>query len=320
MKVKKITFLYLLLVTISHGYAQKRSNYIESLPSVEVELNMIAIPSGSFLMGSPENEFGRNDDEGPIHNVSIDGFWVSKFEVTWELYNLFVEKALNNREIKDKGTEVNLNPDAISGATIPYVDMSLGMGLDKDFPAVNITQMAASKFCEWLSSITGHYYRLPTEEEWEYIARAGSNQSYFFESNDPSKLDEYAWFSNNSDGSYHKVGLKKPNPWGLYDIYGNVAEWTLDQYNSNGYLNSNTPFELSINEYPVVVRGGSFKDKAQHLRSASRLASDPIWKQRDPQFPRSKWWFTNAEFVGFRVVRPYASPSPEEYYQYWIKN
>ncbi|AEM69622.1 Sulphatase-modifying factor protein [Allomuricauda ruestringensis DSM 13258] len=319
MTIKSIGILYLLLGTMVMGYGQKTSNYTQSLPGVDIEFEMVAIPSGTFLMGSPKDELGRKSDEGPVREIEVEGFWMSKFEITWEVYNLFIERAIDNLENEAKVTEVNLEIDAVSGATTPYVDMSLGMGREEGYPAVNITQRAASAFCEWLSAITGRYYRLPTEVEWEYAARAGSDQPYYF-GVDPSELSDHAWFDQNSGGAYHKVGTKKPNPWGLYDIYGNVAEWTLDQYNENGYADAKLPFEPVINEYPIAIRGGSFRDGPQQLRSASRLASNPIWKQRDPQFPRSKWWFTDAGFVGFRVVRPVTPPAPENYYDYWIKN
>ena len=106
--------------------------------------------------------------------------------------------------------------------------MSFGMGKD-GFPAIAMTQHGANKFCQWLSAKTGHFYRLPTEAEWEYAARAGTTTTYFW-GNDGSKLGQYAWYADNSDFKYQKVGKKKPNPWGLYDIYGNVTEWVLDQY------------------------------------------------------------------------------------------
>lgn len=308
-----------LLGGMAMGFGQDKLNYKEHLPGTTATVEMIAIPAGTFEMGSPPNEPGRNSDEGPIREVAIEGFWMSKVEITWELYNLFVERAIDDIDNENKASDVQWDTDAVSGATTPYVDMSLGMGREKDYPAVNITQRAASAFCEWLSSITGHYYRLPTEAEWEYAARAGTHGPYHF-GTDGAQLDEFAWFKENSDEKYHKVGTKKPNPWGLYDMYGNVAEWTLDQYNANGYATSQLPFEPPTKEYPIAIRGGSFRDAAQQLRSASRLASDPIWKQRDPQFPRSKWWFTDAAFVGFRIVRPYTKPEKDEYENYWIKN
>ncbi|MEC3965731.1 formylglycine-generating enzyme family protein [Flagellimonas halotolerans] len=304
---------------IAMCFGQDRSNYAEHLPGTTATVEMIAIPSGTFQMGSPQNEPGRKPDEGPVREIEMNGFWMSKLEITWELYNLFVERAIDDLDNEKRAGDVQWDTDAVSGATTPYVDMSLGMGREEGFPAVNITQRAASTFCEWLSSITGHYYRLPTEAEWEYAARAGNNTPYHF-GTDAAQLEEFAWFNENSNGRYHEVGSKEPNPWGLHDMYGNVAEWTLDQYNKNGYADAEMPFEPPTNEYPISIRGGSFRDGAQELRSASRLASDPVWKQRDPQFPRSKWWFTDAGFVGFRIVRPYATPKKEEFENYWIKD
>ena len=113
--------------------------------------------------------------------------------------------------------------------------MSFGMGTD-GYPAVCMTQYAASKFCEWLSAMTGNFYRLPTEAEWEYACKAGTETSFSFGS-DSNDIDDYAWYSGNSDGKYQKPGMKLPNPWGLYDMHGNVAEWTLDQYIADIYNN-----------------------------------------------------------------------------------
>jgi formylglycine-generating enzyme required for sulfatase activity len=231
-----------------------------------------------------------------------------------------------NREVDavpnvDKGNEVATDIDAISGATIPYVDMSLGMGKGA-LPVVNITQLAASKFCEWLSAKTGHYYRLPTEAEWEYACRAGTKTAYSF-GDDVSQLEDYGWFYENSDGAYKKGGLKKPNPWGLFDMHGNVAEWTLDQYIPNAYLErenrkNDDPVIWQTMEHPIAVRGGSWDDDADRLRSASRQASTSDWNKRDPQLPKSIWWNTDAAFVGFRIVRTKEPPKNGGLERYWI--
>lgn len=218
------------------------------------------------------------------------------------------------------GSDVNIEVDAIAGATVPYVDMSLGMGTDAGLPVGNVTHHSASAFCKWLSAKTGHFYRLPTEAEWEYAARARSTTKYHF-GNDIASLDDYAWHYKNSSNTYHKVGQKKPNPWGLYDMHGNVSEWTLDQYVPDAYeqrtATTPNPWQPATTEYPRVVRGGSYDDDPEDLRSANRMASKEKWKMRDPQFPKSKWWNTDAPFVGFRIVRQVATPTPEEMNTYW---
>ena len=107
-------------------------------------------------------------------------------------------------------------------------------------------------------------------------------------------------------------------------MHGNVSEWTLDQYIEDAYSNLkdtiiNNPFNRPTTEYPRVVRGGSWKDSAEDLRSYKRIPSEKSWKRRDPQFPKSRWWHTNAQFLGFRIVRPYNTPNIEDIEAYWIK-
>ncbi|TXN34946.1 formylglycine-generating enzyme family protein [Flagellimonas hymeniacidonis] len=312
---QNIVLVVLLIFTIS-VIAQKSDKYSQKLPATTLKIEMVAIPSGSFNMGSQDSEEGRDEDEGPQRKMDIEGFWMSSYEITWELYNLFLQRELDNVVFAEKGKEVEKKVDAVAGATIPYVDMSLGMGTGKNLPIGNVTQLGASKFCEWLSAITGVFYRLPTEAEWEYAARAGTAGAYSFDDDD--SIEEYAWFSDNSGATYHEIGKKKPNPWGLYDMYGNVAEWTLDQYNANTYTESTSIYIQVEKEYPAVIRGGSYKDSPEMLRSASRAFSKPVWKQRDPQFPKSKWWHTDAPFVGFRIIRPYMTPNQKEQNSYWL--
>ncbi len=296
------------------------NNYQQELSGSELSIEMVSIPSGQFTMGSPTSEENRDTDEGPTHAVEIDAFWMSKYEVTWELYNLFINRNIDNETNQEKGDDLTIAVDAVSGATVPYVDMSLGMGTDAGLPVGNVTHLAASTFCKWLSAKTGYFYRLPTEAEWEYAARAGSTDAFHF-GDIVTALDDHAWHYKNSNGTYHKVGQKKPNPWGLYDMYGNVAEWTLDQYLPEVYKSRKNitinPWEPAATEYPRAVRGGSFDDDVQDLRSANRMASKEKWKMRDPQFPKSRWWNTDAPFVGFRVVRQKELPNVSEIEKYW---
>ncbi len=317
------TLLLLLSVLCSIPcFSQKEvpADYAQKLKGSELVIDMISIPAGNFRMGSSTLEENRNEDEGPTHTVQIDAFWMSKYEVTWELYNLYINRNIDAVFNKVKGSEVELAVDAVAGATVPYVDMSLGMGTEAGLPVGNVTQLAASTFCKWLSAKTGYFYRLPTEAEWEYAARAGTTTAYHF-GDDTTHLDTYAWHYENSDNTYHTIGQKKPNPWGLYDMYGNVAEWTLDQYIPEAYQKrgktSMNPWEVATTEYPRAVRGGSYDDDAKTLRSAARTPSKERWKMRDPQFPKSKWWNTDAPFVGFRLVRHAATPTTAEMKKYW---
>ncbi|HEY2952360.1 MAG TPA: SUMF1/EgtB/PvdO family nonheme iron enzyme, partial [Verrucomicrobiae bacterium] len=209
--------------------------------------------------------------------------------------------------------------DAVTRPTKPYVEMSFGMGRD-GFPAISMTQHAANKYCQWLSAKTGRFYRLPTEAEWEYACRAGTTTAYSF-GDDASQLTQFAWCEKNSDFKYQKVGKKKPNPWGLYDMHGNVAEWCLDQYEPTyaifGSGLSTDPWNVAKKNYPHAVRGGSWDDEPDKLRSSARRASDKTWKIQDPQLPKSIWYHTDAQFLGFRIVRPLQVPTAEEMQKYW---
>ena len=313
---------FLVCFSFSFSFGQEKFNeYNQYILSTNYGLELSPIVGGQFLMGSPLNEKNRLADEGPVHKVQLDSFWTAKYETTWDLYNLFMSRNLDELQPAfNSKNEVNIDIDAVSGATTPYVEMSFGMGTD-GFPAISMTQLAAKKFCQWLSAITGNFYRLPTEAEWEYACRAGSEKAYSF-GDDPKELNKYAWFKDNSSNKYHKVGQKLPNNWGLHDMHGNVSEWTLDAYNTTTYLKasqsiSKNPIVKPIKLYPRVVRGGSWKSSYYRLRSASRQASSKQWKKQDPQIPRSKWWHTDAQFVGFRVVRPYITPTIEEQNEYW---
>ena len=199
--------------------------------------------------------------------------------------------------------------DAVSRPTRPYMEMSFGMGI-QGFPAISMTQHAANKYAEWLSAKTGEFYRLPTEAEWEYACRGSAEVP-------ASKLADYAWFSDNSDGKYQKVGTKKPNSWALYDMLGNVMEWTLDQYAPYHSEAQTNPWFPPTKPYPIAVRGGSWNDPPASVTCEVRVQSDASWKQQDPQLPKSIWYETDAQWLGFRLVRPAKVPSAEDMYHYW---
>ena len=322
--VKKIRDF--IVATSKEKIEAEMKEYSNKIPKTSAPYTMLAIKGGEFMIGSPSSEKGRQDDEGPQAKVKISPFWMGKFEVTWDEYEPFM--LTSDGRNKDGSRKVwaptDKPQDLISQPTPPYQPMDFGMGRN-GFPAICMSQHAANKYCEWLSAQTGHYYRLPTEAEWEYAARAGTTTAYFF-GDDASKLKEYAWYFDNAPNfQYAKVGLKKPNPWGLFDIYGNVCELTLDQYYPDTYKNwaaqaggvLGNKWVPSKTPYPHVARGGHFDDDPEMLRSAARRFSEPNWKQQDPQLPKSIWYFTDATWLGFRIVRPLEIPSVEEMYASW---
>ncbi|MBY0502523.1 MAG: formylglycine-generating enzyme family protein [Bryobacteraceae bacterium] len=271
--------------------------YRQTIPGADAAFEMLPIPAGKFTMG------GTEKDELPTRELKVEAFWMQKHEVTWDEYRLFMFANDTEKAAKDPIV------DGVSRPTKPYVEMSFGMGLN-GFPAISMTQHAANKYAQWLSAKTGHFYRLPTEAEWEYACRAGAPE--------PTALKDYAWFSSNTDGKYELVGKKLPNAWGLHDMLGNVMEWTLDGYAP--YAPSQTSaseWAPSKGTYPQVARGGGWTDTAKKLRCAARTASDPSWKMQDPQIPKSIWYMTDAQSLGFRLVRPVNVPSVTLMHRAW---
>ena len=288
----------------------------DTIPGTNVGLQMTLIPGGIFLMGSPETEPNRSPDEGPQFEVAVDSFWIGTYEVSYQQYNIFGDKSL---DLPPSDT-VEWNVDAFARPSPPYEDPTFGMG-KHGFPAVSMTQFAALQFCKWLSQKTGEFYRLPTEAEWEYACRAGTTTTYYF-GEDPEQLEAHAWHYENSDEVYHKPGEKQANPWGLYDMLGNVSEWTLDQYQEDAYLQLDSleevnPWIKPTKLHPRTVRGGSWDNDPAEQRCACRIESSKKWKERDPQIPKSFWWNTDSPFVGFRLVKPYTQPTPEEQAAFW---
>jgi formylglycine-generating enzyme required for sulfatase activity len=224
-------------------------------------IEFVWIPAGQFYMGSPENEAGRDSDEGPRHPVSIEhGFWLSAKEVTTAQYCSFLDVAGNG-----------------DAAGSPFVDMSEpdgpfrrsrgGFAVRDGWagrPAPNVSWEGAVAFC------SGMQGRLPSEAEWEYACRAGSDSPYTDNVSSPRDAGSYAWHWGNSDGKPSAVGLKRPNRWGLYDMHGNVWEWCSDwyaaRYNAADRRNPAGPSSGTTH----VMRGGSWLGEAEPCRSAAR--------------------------------------------------
>ena len=262
---------------------------------------MIAIPAGTFTIGSAPADKNRDVDEGPQKKINLSAFWIGEHEVTFAEWDGFFK----NMDVpQTKAIAV----DAVSRPTAQYIDLTWGMGRDANNPTNSMSHQAAIMYCKWLYENTGVFYRLPTEAEWEYACRAGESKTV--------PVATVGYSKENSQEKFHKAKELKPNAWGIYDMLGNVSEWTLDQYDAATYEKLQDgvkdPLVPPASKYPKVVRGGSYMDESKELRCANRIASDASWNKRDPQIPKSKWWLTDGMFVGFRVVRPAVVPSKEE--------
>ena len=303
--------------------------FVQTIPGKEVSFEMALIPGGAFRLGSPEDEVGRDGDEGPRRPVSIDAFWMGVTEVTHDVFSVFRDRNLDT----DVGAEpgIGFDADAVTRPSPPYEDPSHGLS-GPGRPATGMTRLSALHFARWMSEKTGRLYRLPTEAEWEYACRAGGDGTWGVGQGDAEQpeegqaaafLDRHAWYTANSGGSLHDVGAKTPNAWGIYDLLGNVAEWTLDPYDAEFYASiaddggaanpSTGPSARGLG----VVRGGAFDDDERGLRCADRFQEPRAWKRRDPQMPKSSWWNTDSPHVGFRLASPAVDYTREEIQAYW---
>ena len=304
-------------------------NYAERIPGTNVKFGMVAIPGGTFQMGSPEGERYRKPDEGPDHKVRLSPFWMGRAEVSWREYEVF----LAQRGTKGKQDENVRATAAVTGPTPPYGSPDQGWGRGSR-PAITMTHHAAIIYCEWLSSVTGKKYRLPTEAEWEYACRAGTASPYFF-AGDPARfsgrfwinkilgvrttpIGEYAKYRITSSARTSPPSASKPNPWGLVNMLGNVKEFCSDWYDPEAYTKYKATEEALNPRGPMsgeehVIRGGSFRSDAADLRSAARdHTRTNDWLMTDPQSPKSIWWYSDCNDVGFRVVREYEGESGTE--------
>lgn len=306
--------------------------YKVRIPGSDVEFEMVPIPGGKFMMGSPEDEDGRRADEGPQVEVTLKPYWMGKHEVTWGEYFLFMKLDQVFKGFVDKGIRPVTKENQVDAVTAPSSlydpSFTFEAGDAPDQPCATVTQFAAKQYTKYLSLLLGNdFYRLPTEAEWEYACRAGTSTRFYF-GDDEDELEEHAWYEDNSDDERQTVGGKLPNAWGLYDMLGNVAEWTLDAYSPDGYqhlvgkteIDGNQVLTKSNKVYPRVLRGGSWELEVEDCRCAARLASDdPAWKASDPNFPRSPWWYTDSPSLGagFRLVRPLHVPETREERLLW---
>ncbi len=259
--------------------------------------------------------------------VEVGPMWVAKTETTWKEYKLYMSMYRIFKSLAGAGLRKATAETAVDAVTAPTElydpSFTFEFGEQPELPAVTMTQYSAKQYTKWLSKLTGDQYRLPTEAEWEFACRAGSDAAYSFGA-EASQLGDYAWYADNSDAKPHPVGGKKPNAFGLFDMHGNVMEWTVNGYAETGYEHAKDKKQPMTNLESVlwpdtpenrVVRGGSFQDAADRLRSAARVGSkDEDWKSEDPNVPLSPWWYTSdpARGVGFRIFRSYQPLAQED--------
>jgi len=317
----RVIYCVLLLVLIAcsttKNLVQQKPAYVietdvDTIPGSDIMFDLTYVHGGKFLMGSDTSSIDRNEDEGPQFAVVVGDFWMGTHELSFEEYDIY-----RNKE-KDVATPIrpDWDADAMARPSPPYEDPTFGMGKDS-VPAVSMTQFAALQYCKWLSEKTGTFYRLPSEAEWEYACKASSGYG-----SDRAEIDSLSWNRENSSERYHKKGSKRPNAWGLYDMLGNVSEWTLDQYKEDAYDTLATraninPWITPTRLHPRTVRGGSWDDRVSKHRCSCRIKSSPRWKMRDPQIPKSFWWNTDSPFVGFRLVKPMPQPTQTERDEFW---
>ena len=278
-------------------FAQNLKTYDQKL-SPTINFKMVAIPAGKFQIGS--QSLLADADETPVKEIKLSAFWIEEHEVTFEEWDLY---------FNDASLPQSKTIDGITRATPQYIDLTWGMGRDAKHPVNSLSQQAAMMYCKWLYSKTGFFYRLPTEAEWEYACKSASAVDI-----EPENLKAYAYFKENSGAKFHHIKNRKPNGWGLYDMLGNLSEWTIEQYYPAAYASiaAKDPMTTPGAKNPRTVRGGSYLDNENALRCSNRIPSEGKWNQRDPQVPKSRWWLTDGMFVGFRVVRPLVQPSKDE--------
>jgi formylglycine-generating enzyme required for sulfatase activity len=256
------------VVALTRSQESEFKAYTEAIPNHLVKFEMLPIPEGTIDLPDPKTP-------GKTATVKLKRFWMAKTEVLWDLYDIYAFRLDQSDEEKAK------NADAESRPSKPYGAPDRGFG-HQGYPAISMHQNAAEHFCKWLSAKTGKKYRLPTEAEWEYAARAGGPAKKV----EGSDLESIAWFWDNSDDKTHPAGQLKPNAWGLVDMLGNVSEWVVMPEGSK-----------------PAVAGGSWRDKADKVHSGFRDFYTPDWQAQDAHTPKSRWWLSDGPHIGMRVVR-----------------
>ena len=200
---------------VTHGH-KFLVPYSQQIPGTKVTFTMIPVPGGTFSIGSPDTEPGHETCESPQRSIQLPPFWIGRCEVTWAEYRQYMNLCNVFERFDDLGLRQIVDASRLDAITAPSKlydpSFTFDAGEDKDLPAVTMSQYAAKQYTKWLSLLVGDFYRLPTEAEWEYACRAGSETAYAF-GDEVAKLEQYAWYAENSDDATHPVGQKLPNAW-----------------------------------------------------------------------------------------------------------
>lgn len=238
--------------------------YRESIAGTVVSFDMVPVPGGAVTV------------EG--QTVEVKPFLIGRTEVTWDMYDVF-SLGLDT----PKG---GAGADAVARPSQPYGSPDYGWG-HAGSPVICVTRSAAQAFAAWLSTKTGKKYRLPTDAEWSRAAALAAGKNTLT----ADRIEARAWHRGNASARTHPVATKAADELGLFDLWGNAAEWV-----------TTAPGASGGNEM-LVTRGGSFRDGPETLGLGARAVQDESWNERDPQLPKSRWWLSDGPFVGFRLVR-----------------
>ena len=253
----RVTIAALALAVFLQAPSTSDQAYRETLPGTLVAWEMVPVPGGTVTIDGKD--------------IEVKPFYIARTETTWDMYDVFSAR----RDADGKPVA-----DAITRPSRPYGAPDYGWG-HAGFPAICIARGGAEAFAAFVSAKTGKSYRLPTEAEWLLAARLAAGQQPL----DASRRDALAWHRGNADRRSHPVAKRAADALGLYDLFGNAAEWV---ESADGQL---------------VTRGGSFRDPVEKVGPDGRVVQDDSWNERDPQLPKSRWWLSDGPFVGFRLVR-----------------
>ena len=242
--------------------ALQSQNFTETIPKSAVKFDMVHVAGGRSTVGGKTTE--------------LKPFFIAKTEATWEMFDAFLTSGPPSKPYEQK----EFAADAIARPSRSYILPDLGWG-HKGYPVINVSYTNAIMFCRWLSSVTGKKYRLPSEAEWDFAARAGVAGPW---KADAAALDKASWHYENSNETTQPVGKKEANALGLHDLLGNVGEWTTDA------------------EGKPLLCGPTFRDPVATVSPNVRRRYNIAWQETDPQMPKSRWWLSDGPFVGFRVV------------------